>query len=377
MLNEQERRGWLEAMKELKAQYYIGSQSAFRCLKEMRWYEQLRKDILQKNPYLKKRHDLPAIQLSCLVCSVVEVLESRLRMISVERSTPLNWLLLKWHRVLHPAHAVSFKREILPGGNVWTVDYSELLADFLQELRPYSSAKRTIHSFFSSIERRFRLGKFPLRSEPSGELVFYENICHNEKLRCEEGAEKLHPEDLVEKLKKSVQGFSFRLENDERDALTKACAAGDYSLVHAFWKRELLKVVGPAFRALSRDRLAARLERKSGDYERFLYDDDLYDRAESEYTLGYIETERRIVLIAVYEHPRGPKPEENPSDFVEEVIERCRDYVRQSKGVLDDAIADDESPDYLKFLTHKLKKQRYTYVALQQNRKWLIDFLSH
>lgn len=58
MLNQDERGGWLEAIKELKAQYYIGSQPAFQYLKAVRWLEQVRLEIIEKNPSLRHKHDL-------------------------------------------------------------------------------------------------------------------------------------------------------------------------------------------------------------------------------------------------------------------------------------------------------------------------------
>lgn len=108
-----------------------------------------------------------------------------------------------------------------------------------------------------------------------------------------------------------------------------------------------------------------------------MHSSELYERAEREYTLGYTEIERRILLNHVHNKadrlPQGDKP---TTTYVNALISHQRSQVREYNNRLRELQSLEAPSTLTEDVTRSLKKSHYTLRALHQNKTWLINFLS-
>ncbi len=107
----------------------------------------------------------------------------------------------------------------------------------------------------------------------------------------------------------------------------------------------------------------------------WIYDRDLYKRSEHEYALGRFEVERRIAINLAHSF-RGSLPATEPADFVGDVIDDLQRQMHKANENLHRYRKSNFEP-IIRNAEQVLKRNRYFYLAVMQNRRWLVNFLSH
>ncbi len=107
--------------------------------------------------------------------------------------------------------------------------------------------------------------------------------------------------------------------------------------------------------------------------------EQIFARAEAEYTLGTIDVERRIAVNLVYEHMQSVG-EITRSEQSEQLIDLAiAEFLRKrdvSKRRLAQLVDLDVPDQIIRDEEYLLKKRRYFYLSLKKNRSWLIAFFA-
>ncbi len=384
MISNDEKRGWLEAIKELKTQYYIGSQSAFRYLKEARQYEKIRQEVIQKNPGLLNKHDLSVQKIACLTETLGGLIGCKLTLLSTQMSTPQSFSLRTLHSVITP----SASRKDDDESNIpdwlkyfpwttytWSANIADFLSHFLEVLPPWYNDERRIRSLLESILPAFLVGGLKLYSAETGEQVSYERFRRDTTYR------KGEPEYMWDNIRFMLdknqsdsdwEGYLLDMDVDERITLELALMTNDVSSAHPIWQSLEIRQIRSEIEVLIQN-WASYTGMPAEDW---LYDPDLYKRAEREYTLGYTEIERRIALNLVRSHDDWLKECESTGVFLDRVVNHQRERIKQTAKRLDSVRLLNAPQPIIDNFSADLQSKRYTFTALHQNRKWLIDFLS-
>ncbi len=364
MLNEKERRGWVEAMKELKAQYYVGSQAAFNYLKAMRWYEQVREEILQANPVLEQKFDLSVKRVAWLVLAMGDVLQLVLELVAARASSPGSFSLASDHEIVTPGLPSRWREipEPDPSCHQWEINWPGCLGELLSDLVPGVSVVSHLRKW---LEERFQDSELQLTHVVTGQSVSYAQFCGEANLRQgDEGHMWLEADNYLE------EGESEILNAAEISLLRQAEAANDVVAAHSLLQRIAIDELRGNWENL-KQWLNDAWENGYEEIEYFLYDMQLYHRAENEYTLGLTETERRILLNFVHDFCVHGCKRGSPQSLVDEMTEHLRLSLRRSAERL-------KVPEYVSDNEPQIFRHReYLCRAIHQNKKWLIDFLSH
>ncbi len=102
--------------------------------------------------------------------------------------------------------------------------------------------------------------------------------------------------------------------------------------------------------------------------------EELFERAEREYTTHLIEVERRIALSII--HRFEGTPSRVPEAVVDEAIETVKLSLRRGLTQLADCKRRRIPFFVMEGMEFSVRKNRYTLLALKKNRPWLIEFLS-
>lgn len=377
MLDASERHGWVEAIKELKSQYYVGSQDAFRYLKAMRWYEKVREEILNANPVLAQKFDLSVQMVAWLVFAIRDQLAPILDFAATKVSSPRSLSLTSVHQVNAPVALHPLEENVTE--HIWTINFSDWIGRFLAHLPHLADRIDTSNRLHRRLKRQFYSGVLHPIYVSTGEAVSYQRFC----------------EDVIFR-KGDKDIFWYMVEDylSSKDAHTKLLK-GDRRILRlrsAFLKRNLVT----AHHIMQREEINDKKNVESvqlfvehimpgssaalrSDGYLYLYGfDDLYRRAEREYTLGLIEVERRILLSYVYQYQGEDGRIDSPLTFVNMLFNRCRLDINSGQHTVDDLRRyGGHYRSRLISSEHHLQKNRYLLRALHQNKKWLIEFLSH
>lgn len=183
MISPQEQRGWLEAIKELKAEWYIGSLPAFKYLKEALRFEAAQQAILKLNPGLREKHNFTLRENARVLSMVGAFLGLVLDKLSAEISTPEN-LSLSHHVVLIwpdqvPAIEPQYSLEL----RYWLIDPVPLLVAFLEILPSRADGIQIINNLYTWMDRAFRAGKIKLLLAETREPVSFSEFTQSMQYR--------------------------------------------------------------------------------------------------------------------------------------------------------------------------------------------------
>lgn len=366
-LSHDERRHWLEAIKELKGQYYVGSQEAYYHLKSVRWLEQVREQITELNPGLARQHNLTVKNVTYLVELMRTLFESVLRLTAAELSSPERMSLDTTHDVLIPVPIHPFDlSKSLPWAMRWHVNYVEWLGSFLSTLPEQATASVIVNRMVQWLLTGFCYNRLQPVFEPTGQAVSFSQYAGELKFR-QPLLKDLMDEAILMLQTRSVKGKTRIML---QSLIDQKNLAGIHRLLQRKFTREERKNIERIFNSHTRE-----LSCESSSPDVWLYDYNLYDRAESEYTLGYMDVERRILINHIHSYEVKIENEQ-VSAFVDYLVADAMNRIQMYKKRSANLESLNAPAVILDHDLRSLRKARYLYRALHQNRKWLIEFLS-
>lgn len=382
MFDAAERRGWVEAMKELKSQYYVGSQDAFRYLKAMRWYEQVRQDILRANPSLAQKFDLSVKMVAWWVRAICRVLQHVLDCEVIKVSIHAKVALERGNHVITPFEESEIVEQLRLSGdyNMWTLDFPACLVAFMTDSLSAEIDNGLLIALAKWLRKNFRNGRFcPIFTE-SSQPVSFSQFRSDKKFRNNDEHDfwiAAH-----EMLDDAIECENHIFTPADHLLLSRAEDANDIRPAYSLLQKLLMRDKRGQFQHF-KYQLLSDFKSSSCAADRFLYSSRLYLRAEHEYTLGSIEVERRIALNDIHSFDlKGMFP--TPTDLVEAILNQRLSTIHTIRNRLrfySDIIRTDGVHELLSTQVSNdertLKHFQYLYRALHQNKKWLIDFLSH
>lgn len=379
MSDQNSLRAKLEAVKSLKGEYYIGSRSAYKYLKAMRWFEELRASVLEEHPNNTALRTITLRELVALCSDVRSWVQFSLMYRSAQISTTQTWSVLSKHYVLFPvAMPDDHLMDSETGSHRWQIDWRRALRSLAVILEidqgegeEWKSAQG-VSLTGTVIPQLFRF----LYDAPM--------LCY-----CETGEEVTlsdvgdHPEFFTfneGSWEDSLCGFGSEstFEEDERQLFAKA-ERGDADAAHRF----LQLYHGRTAVGVLQDIIKPWID---GDDPRigrdeileWLYDKTLMQRMAREQVLGRIEVERRIALNVLKEYDSGR--EGDPEKFIDSHVDKLREMLRELTMKRTKEMSDPVSGAHsilVRYLTGEINSCRYKMLSLRHNRSWLIEFLSH
>lgn len=348
----------LNEIRELKSQYHIGSFRAFKCLKARRWIEEVLLEIRTRHRQIFEKHNLTLGQVCWLVLTAQIVLSRMLQGVSARISTPTCCSLGSDHEVapldLHPYRGASVGEQT----RIWSVKFPEVLSGFLNIVHPGISDEEVRLMLFSFLSQAFQNGRLAVQYVQTGEEVTYREFCRNLKYRGGSEENAWIWSDTLINCNLGDELITDEQRNMLRQALRRRDLPSAHPILQAAEIRRLadLFIVGAG--EWSENSLAA---------DDWLYDENLYERAEREYTLGYTTIERQILLneIRKWESEAYTCP---PDVFVSMLTAHLRSDITERERKIRTLRSSNELFHYKR----KLRKKRYLFTALQQNRPWLI-----
>lgn len=365
-LSHDERRQLLEEIKEFKAWHYIGTQAAYNYLKGMQWFGQVRDEILRLEPKLVQREGMEVRKIASLLESMAKIFSAVLRLTASQLSTPEAISLWAFHEVRAPLFLGRGKHsdEVLS----WNIPHAEWLASFLGMLPTQITGVEVITYLESWLRFGFRHGALRPTFAVTGEQVSFWRYRDEPKLRQ-------LPNDvefwgLVEWY---CGARDVKVGKKTRLALKRSYREKDLATAHPIVQRFEVRQNRGWLRSLTE---MARVHYSSDTLliEGWLYDFELYERAEREYKLGLIEMERRLLLNEVHDFSEIYGGHATPQVFVEVLEQHLRNRIEEQREKLE--AAQGLNSPFLEYAMRKLQRSRYLFRALNQNRKWLIEFLS-
>jgi hypothetical protein len=366
-----ETRRRLEALKEKKAQYGVGSQDAFKFLKAMRAHEEFIDRLCQGASFPR-----PALKaISLFLETATPLIRDVLRLICIRRSNTENLSLTSHPEINTSFFTGQFVRAYEPpygeacNETYWALNFLMLVRNYLniawmEEKTDALYDMVFLHSFLNKTNEALPF----LVLERTGERVTLADFARED--RFHQGNEKDFWELEVECM------LDCEVCDEDEDVLLNSIRKGfetrNLQACHRFSR---------AFQ-LGREqyRLSQALLRKLKDnampeeYEFLLAGGEIFGRAEREYTLHTYETERRIALCVAYRFL------EHLSEGAEVLVKTATDQILESrKGVVDtlNHLAELNAPNVIMESQRKLYRQRcYEYLALRKNKRWLVEFFS-
>ncbi len=366
----------LEAMKELKSEYLVGSKAAYEYIRTMEWYESVLDQLNDCTPSLVKKFDLSkgmvAWLLNCLKSSIAHhwkrgVLEvSTPQQPSMAYNNSFVFLINESPLVRHPS---SLDKE----WHEWTSDYENHLQLFLRDRLATDDTdigKGTVEELLNWVEERLHQGAIRLQDVRTGEVVSFQGMQAHCRYRNTTTTELgVHAKALLQ-----YDTYREELYPQEVDDLTQALSSHNLEMIH-----EIVRQV--RLRDYNKEQFIEDHMDKSESglllTEMWLYDHRLYERARHEQTLGTYEVERRIALNAIHtvkalysaDYPNDPKEQ------VEFVLEYHIFKIQEET----DSIRDPEACSLISEESRRayIEQLRYGYRSVHQNKRWLIKFLAH
>lgn len=368
MLTPQEKQGWLEALKELKAEYYIGSLRAYKFIKANNLLEK----VQQQNPAFS------ISKISRLAKIAGLMIQDILEIHSIAVSTPQHPSLSAIHLVALPYHFPPWQQLETQaeemGINIWKVDITTLLNKFLSRITPAVNNWFILHLMATKIAQALHKETLVLEHSATGEKVTLARVRTEPRFRTWDEQFMLALAQDVFETGSDQQGHTLAAE--DMAELGMALEKTDMVALHPVLHRLMLR------QAISRRHAAFEshlqfLSTNRNPTEDWLYDERLYERAENEYVLGYREIKRRILLNTVHRHQSsGLFTSKKGAEIVNELMEISQGNVRRYAARRHRLMAGG-APEVLIHAEEKLlRPHQYELIALHQNKNWLIDFLS-
>ena len=372
-------RGMLEAIKELKAQYYVGSVNAYAYLRAVRWLDEVREGIVAVDSNVLKTHDLSDQMLDSLTGMTKKFLSVLLSLIPVEISTPECCTLLVFNDVSFDGSEFmpSEHRSVDYSGMVfsWTLptrDLSDFLAKVLRTGFLNQFPQKFPRYLCAHLSQAFRSGALSVRSS-TGERFFYSDYCEyikrvgsNEPDYFVNGVFADLDADKDVPFMTDSQRIAFRRFVDDCDLVAAHPFLQEF-YIQSFKEMEAGFVEG----------FLASSEIRGFSPEDALYDPCLYERAMHEYTLGHTDVERRILLNALRDvMSQGLACDGSIEERLDDFYEYYKNRVSKSFGLLQKALSMNAPSGIIWKQRDILQRVRYILVAILQNRPWLKAFLA-
>lgn len=367
----------LQAIKEIKAEYLVGSWDAFRYLNAMDFYAKLRDEADPPGPYASR----PTVrQIAIMVRWVVCLAEDLLNYLAAKTSTPENLSLVTEHKVVEPARP---ERLLIMGvkpapgtrstfDRDWTFDAVAWLRQAQRPYEPSAAPKElTIEVLMELAAPRDRPC---LIYRPTGERVSLHQF------RLEPRFRQGTPDEFWEKVETELGAARVEAVTGEEEALValeRYYQARDLVACHAILRRTRLADARETLDDCV-ERLPPLMRWEISD-EEFVYlldHNDLFNRMDLEQTLGRLETERRVALNVVAGQLLTMDPSASVSATVDAAIALYRGRTREAQWRYERHRDANVPLPILKSDERALRRNRYTLLALRQNRKWLIEFFS-
>ncbi|MBI2451805.1 hypothetical protein HYV50_01865 [Candidatus Pacearchaeota archaeon] len=344
--------GKLEAIKELKAEYGIGSREAWNYLKVRQEYTQLADKIAQE---LKKEglSYRPSYREISNLCGRAEehlrlTLEDISEALAIkEKRFPRDQIVVPYAKILQRGTLAYLENQNFPDMDIvvnrWKFDYEKFIKNFYRKLRETEDKKKAFNIAFRGIIN----GNDSYIEDESGKRLTLNEILENERL-------------LLTNEPKFIEDMEDAKIILERASSLLTWLAGESS-----------DFSGVPFRVDDfQEQTIEELEFLYGCYSA---EKNLYNRALREKSLGNIWIERRIALNKVITEADR---KESPKEMIDDVLVNERKKLARTSRRLRGYISM-EAPSVLIENGKELKaKRQYFIQAIISNRKWLEKVLS-
>lgn len=370
-MTSQELLGKFEALKEIKAQYLVGSQEAHRYLKSVRYYESVCDAVKKASGW-----DLTVKQVVKATEALFTASKLFVDFISIKKSKPDDFSLAAdlLHGFVKPT-MIELERKVsdyfLKSGDfVWTIDpipvFVVICNAYEKNEFDFSTlSAKSLFNFLLTIGRRIKFLIFL----KTGEKLSGIDIARNARFRSSNGY-------TLEGAVTLAIDPSLQDENDPnlmlKRRLKKVWDQNNLILCHRILKKIKLKnFLEENILMHSRDEGSLSTEEYS-----FLHNiDNLYERAVREYTLRTIAVERQISLGLVYEF--ADYLSENGAVPVVDMAIKWQLKLRDGSKKRLAELTKYNAPSSIIGDEKKLHERRcYYYLALRKNRPWLIEYFS-
>ena len=374
-------RARLEYMKELKAEYYIGSQDAFKYIKAMHYYEQLQIEVRESlgtgTPTLR---DIMALNRRLSIMA-----QLALCLISVQFSTPDD-LSISAEHVVRNLTIPEYDKGV---PDIWPCHYWRL--DMAQLLRALVDASQLAGNFQGEVSLPRSVFGFLsvfknvpfLIFEATGQRVSLQNVIDNPELR--RGTE----EGFWLNCESSCSLYEHgEHEEDEDDSLSEdylrlaeGFARRDIVLCHQIFQQMQMvscdneETLWDDERTEKEDNLT-RLFHVSKEEEHYLLaGSELFNRAEKEYTLGCLDVERRIAISYIYCFSQG-QGYRSIDSLVSAAYKSTLERIHRINNLLKTFETLESAHPIVQHEERSRRYYQYLRLAILQNRRWLIEFLA-
>ena len=360
MDNQQALRRKMEAIRELKGEYLIGSQDAFNYLKAMISHEKIGQE-LAKDPSIKVKLSLNEISL--LQEEIVWCANMWLTMTSLERTTIDNFCILcdYMHEVVFAWDKISESPGIT--WYYWSIEVGLVLRHILPGVQQIPS-RLTLWNLFAQHAPFINC----FVSKKTGEKFSGIDIIKDPKFHIGNKDGIWAKMDLL-----TMDDDEDRPLSEELEQLKKALQVKDALRCHQIWKTMELNEIKQRLARWSDDREDTAINQETAEY--LMNFRNLMARAERELTLGHLEVERKIAIGIVYELLSEFENEPIPT-AIELIINKAKERLQKSterlkrlKNRLAPAVIIENEET-------TVRQNRYRYLCCFQNRRWLTKYFS-
>lgn len=366
----------LEAIKELKAEYFIGSLNAYYYLKARNYLEQLRAKIIERTPALGDGLTTRQVEWVCI--ALPWLLSRKLCVIACTVSTPTNWSCLGNHVVcMGPKYqnpdafswrnVVKREKSWAEHDDTWELgeEHVSNFFEFLARMPEQTLGAEALDAYLTWALHAETLHLAWIRSSETFTIADFIQYCRTRN-------------DIT----KSAVGSAATVMVSDSDSLTEAqrtslqaaLESGNFSSKHhriileweIAYHMDLIELASPKPPG-AEDTL---------ELDEWLYDKQLYERALGDFTLGRRDIERQLAINAAHRY-QGHVESSDATEFVSTLLQYLRDSLQRMQQQAK-TLRDLDAPQAINQGAQKsCDERRYVYLAVLQNRNWLIDFLSH
>jgi len=347
-----------EAMKRVKEDYLIGSQQAYLYNEALVDYERLQKSL--------DIRPLPSIrEVGCISVKIQDLLCSYLRLRAISLSSAYDLGLVSEHEVLpwtRGGRRDYWNDNKIPGSfsNLynWEVDYPKLINRYFSY--PVELGDQRIRIMLESLQESRDC--FLCLVKPKGDRAI-SLLDFEEDSQWRRGSKK--------EFKAEIEYYQ-----DQEDAPDEIHAID----INSLWEdNEILVSAHNFIQAIKMENAVFDFEVRERENSLFLGEElnlwnwyDWYKRAENEYTLGTIDTERRIVVGYIYslQSFTGLKGRKLVLEALKKAEEKLKERVAK-KARLFSLWA---PHSILEAAIRMEKEARYLWLSLKKNQRWLTAF---
>jgi len=345
----------LEALKELKAEYLIGSQDAFLYLKAMERYEKIL-DALAKDPAIQIRPTLK--ETSRLCADILRAANFWLEMVCITFSTPENLSVAA--QIFIPELYLNDKFDEDIFTHIFSLDVLMVAKCLLRSVSEIPT-RQQVWDFFTLHGET--LDCFTVESD---QRVSWQDISLEANLRS------CSPKRFWSQSMAHAYVFKDKYSEDYIATIKRSIEAKDCETCHQFLQSLRLTLTKEDVEGwvINLEGFNLKARPSEEEFEYLLQYGDIIERAEREFTLGNFEVERKVAIAYMYEFI-GDENLASASEMVDDAL-RCALKMRTERQKRIEVFRSQNAPSViLDNAETSLRKARYLYLSLYQNRRWL------